>query len=57
MRAFVLTAGFIFALILAAHVARLLIEGPGPMVDPIFIASSLASLALVIWAAMLLRRP
>lgn len=56
MRAFVATAGFIFALILAAHVARLLIEGTGPMVDPVFIASSVASLALVVWAAILLRR-
>ena len=56
MRAFVMTAGFIFTLILAAHVARLLIEGRGPMVDPVFIVSSLSSLVLVVWAAMLLRR-
>lgn len=56
MRAFVATAGLIYALIFAAHVARLLMEGIGPMVDPVFIASSIASLALVVWAVMLLRR-
>ena len=57
VRAFITTAGFVFALILAAHVARLLMEGTGPIVDPVFILSSLASLALVVWAAILLRRP
>lgn len=56
VRAFVATTRPIFALILAAHVARLLMEGTGSMVDPVFIASPLAFLALVVWAAVLLRR-
>jgi hypothetical protein len=56
VRAFVATSGLIFAMIFAAHIARLLFEGAGPLRDPVFIVSSLASFALVIWAAILVRR-
>ena len=58
MRAYVGITGVIFALIFAAHVARVVAEGTGPLHNPFFILLTVAALALSIWAALLLfRRP
>jgi hypothetical protein len=56
MRAYVVTTGVLFALIFAAHVARLVAEGPGPLRQPIFVATSIASLGISVWAVALFRR-
>jgi hypothetical protein len=57
MRCYVAATGIVFALIFAAHVARLFAEGSGLLREPFFIGTSLASLALAVWAAILVFRP
>jgi hypothetical protein len=58
MRCYVAATGIVFALIFAAHVARLFAEGSGLLREPFFIGTSLAALALGVWALVLLtRRP
>jgi hypothetical protein len=56
MRAYVLTTGTAFMLISLAHVARIFAEGAGPLGQPIFLLTSILSLLLVVWAAMILHR-
>lgn len=57
MRAFIATAGVLFALIFVAHILRLVLEGPGPLRDPIFILTSVASIGVSAWSFYLLTRP
>ena len=54
MRAYVGITGLVFALMFAAHVARILAEGPALMREPIIIVTSVLSLALATWAVVLL---
>lgn len=56
MRAYIGITGLVFALMFAAHVARILAEGPGLLRDPIIIMTSVLSLGLCIWALVLLTR-
>jgi len=56
MRTYVAVTGIVFALIFAAHVARVWAEGSGLLREPLFIATSLAALALGVWALALLTR-
>ncbi len=56
MRCYVAATGIVFALLVAAHVARLFAEGSGLLREPFFIGTSLASLALAVWALVLLVR-
>ena len=55
-RAFIAIAGLVFAAIFLAHVARLFAEGAAPLSGPIFIATSIVSLAATIWSVVLLIR-
>jgi hypothetical protein len=57
MRAYLVTSGTVFLLLVAAHVARAVIEGPGVARDPFFVASTAIAAALFVWALRLLRRP
>lgn len=58
MRCFVIAAGIIFALMFAAHVARVFAEGTWVLREPMIIITSLLSLGMAVWAlALLLRRP
>jgi hypothetical protein len=54
MRAYIGITGLVFALMFAAHVARILAEGPGLMREPIIVVTSVLSLGLSIWAVVLL---
>jgi hypothetical protein len=56
MRAHVGITGVIFALIFAAHLARVWFEGPWLLREPFFILTTAASLAAAICAALLLAR-
>lgn len=47
MRAYVGTTGATFLLLALAHVARLLAEGAAPLRDPVFLLTTIASLAFV----------
>jgi hypothetical protein len=55
MRAYLLTSGLIFLAVALAHAARLIVEGIGPLQEPIFGVSSLLALAMAVWAALTLR--
>jgi hypothetical protein len=55
MRAYVITTGIVFCLILFAHIARVIAEGPGLLKDPFFILASLVAMALTLWAWRVLR--
>jgi hypothetical protein len=56
MRAFLLVAAVCFAALAAAHVLRLVLEGTGPLQSPVFILTTLLSVALSAWATVLLLR-
>ena len=56
MKLYILVSGALFALVLLAHVARVILEGPHPLEEPIFIGATLASLGMAAWAAFLLLR-
>lgn len=56
MKAYVLTTGLVFGLIVAAHVARIVAEGPRLMKEPAFLFTSLLSLGLAIWAWRVFRQ-
>jgi hypothetical protein len=50
MRAYVITTGAIFGLIILAHVWRVIEEGPRLATDPTFVFTTLVSVALSLWA-------
>lgn len=54
MRIYIAITGLVFALMFAAHVARIVSEGPALMGEPIIIVTSVLSLGLAIWAVILL---
>ena len=55
-RAYIAATGIVFALIFAAHIARVFAEGSGFLREPFFIGTSLAALGLAVWALVLLIR-
>jgi hypothetical protein len=50
MSSYIVASGFLFALLAGAHVFRLFAEGLGPLVNPVFVATTLASAGMAIWA-------
>jgi hypothetical protein len=55
MKAYVMTTGSIFGLVVAAHVWRAVAEGPHLAADPVFILTTAIAAALGVWAWRLLR--
>ena len=56
MRAYLMTTGAIFGLIVVAHVWRMVEEGTHLAADPAYVALTAAAGALCVWAGRLLRR-
>ncbi|MEO8193001.1 MAG: hypothetical protein ABI681_04060 [Gemmatimonadales bacterium] len=56
MKAFLLTAGIVFGLIVIAHIWRVAVESTALAKDPWFILMTLLSAGLSFWAFRLLRR-
>ena len=56
MRAYAVTTGVVFGLIVIAHIARLVAEGPSAFRSPVFVISSLLSIGMVVWSVLVLRR-
>lgn len=50
-----MTTGVLFGLVIAAHVWRVLEEGPRVATDPWYVLSTLAAAGLCLWAWRLLR--
>ncbi len=56
MKAYVMTTGVVFGLIVVGHVARLVAEGPRLVTDPLFILLTVLATALCGWAWNLVRQ-
>jgi hypothetical protein len=56
MKAYVITTGSVFGLLVLAHVWRVIEEGPHLARDPSYVMITAASAALCLWAWRLLRR-
>lgn len=56
MRAYIIVTIVVFALIVLAHVARLFAEGAGVLSQPVFVVTSIMSIALTAWGISLLVR-
>jgi hypothetical protein len=50
MKAYVITTGTVFALILLAHILRAFAEGPRLAKDPVFALLTIAAATLSFWA-------
>jgi hypothetical protein len=55
MKAYLMTTGLIFALIVVAHLSRMIVESAALARDPAYLAPTLLSAALAVWAGVLLR--
>jgi hypothetical protein len=56
MKAYVLVTGIVFALIVIAHILRVVAEGSHLLTEPAFASTSLLSVALLLWATLLYRK-
>jgi hypothetical protein len=56
MRAYIMTSGAIFAVLVAAHIWRVAVEGLPVARDPWFVGSTLIAVSLSVWAASLVRQ-
>jgi hypothetical protein len=56
MKAYVVTTGVVFGLLTVAHLLRIAGENPRLAADPFYVAITLASAALCVWAMWVLRR-
>ena len=56
MKAYVLTSGFVFLLVVLAHVARLMAEGVHLLTQPTFALTSVLSVGLAVWAWLVFNR-
>ena len=50
MKAYILTTGTVFGLLVAAHVWRIMAERHSLLSDPMFVVITLAAAALSLWA-------
>ncbi len=55
MKAYVITTGAVFGLLVVAHIWRVIEEGPALARDPAYIAITIAAAALCLWACRLLK--
>lgn len=55
MRAYLLTTGSLFVLIVIVHLARALSEGGRMLGDPMVLGSTVLSAAMAVWAVRLLQ--
>jgi hypothetical protein len=55
VKAYVITSGTIFALLVLAHLWRAAVEGARMYTDPAFIVVTILALAMCIWAWRVLR--
>jgi tellurite resistance protein TehA-like permease len=56
MRAYVMTTGVVFGLLVAAHVWRALVEGPHLLADPLWMLITAVAAAFCAWAFRVLWR-
>ena len=57
MKAYLVTTGTIFFLILIAHIMRLIQEGTHTASNPVFLLTTVITTAMFLWSVWLLRSP
>jgi hypothetical protein len=57
MKAYVITTGALFGLLVVAHIWRMIAENGQLATDPAYLAITFAAGALCLWAVRLLARP
>jgi hypothetical protein len=55
MKAYVITTGTVFGLIVMAHIWRVIAEGPELVKDPAYILTTAAAVGLCVWAWRVLK--
>jgi hypothetical protein len=55
MKAYLITTGVVFGLIVVAHLCRVFAEGSKLLMDPLFLLLTFAAAALSFWAWRLLK--
>ena len=55
MKAYVITSGTLFALLVLAHLWRAIVEGPRMFIDPVFLVFTVLAIAMSAWAGIVLR--
>ena len=55
MKAYVMTTGVVFGLLVVVHIWRAVVEGPGVAKDPFYILITVAAAGLSLWAWRLVR--
>ena len=56
MKTYISITGVVFVFLAVAHIARVVEEGTHLLREPIFLATSIMSIGISIWAAILLYR-
>ena len=56
MKAYVVTTGVAFGLLALAHITRIFEEGTHLLTEPIFLATSVGSASICVWAIVILRQ-
>lgn len=56
MKSYVITTGTVFGLLALAHIARILVDSAQVLTEPIFLLTTVASVALCVWAIVLLKQ-
>lgn len=55
MKAYVMTTGIVFGLLVVVHIWRAIEEGSGMMKEPFFVISTLLATAFCVWSWRVLR--
>jgi len=55
MKAYVMTTGTVFGLLVLAHIWRMIEEGPGLAKDPWYVLTTITGAALCFWAWRVLK--
>ncbi|HMH44358.1 MAG TPA: hypothetical protein VK557_12790 [Pyrinomonadaceae bacterium] len=55
MKAYTITTGVVFGLVILAHFLRIIMEWPHLVKDPVFLLITVAAAAFGLWALRLLR--
>jgi hypothetical protein len=57
VRGYIVTTGAVAVLLALAHLARIFVEGPHLLRQPVFLLATVASVGIGVWALVLLRKP
>lgn len=56
MKYYLIITGIMFVFVIAGHLVRIMVEGIHLLLEPAFIVSAIISIAMGVWALILLKR-